>query len=297
MMWTRTDQTGKSPPWQLRPLLLAAALLVGTTGHAEEWTVDQWEQTVYYRHTLNAPEAGSALLRLTAADEYEVFLNGEAIGSDDNWTTVEEYPVELKRRKNELAVRVVNRGRGNGSGLVVEVSAAAQAWVSTFGALQNFWYWSGEPQEDAGWQTKDVSRLDTWQQVQRGQLDRTGVSGWADTLQADVIAGFPGGIDIGQPAGGLSLRSVEGENLAFRLPSNRPEVFDGRSNTGWTVDPTRVERHCPGGSVEPASNQRGAGPDPGQKRRRARPKHPARLRRPSKQRPVWVERGGRAARH
>ena len=111
MMWTRTDQTGKSPPCQLRPLLLAAALLVGTTGHAEEWTVDQWEQTVYYRHTLNAPEAGSALLRLTAVDEYEVFLNGEAIGSDDNWTTVEEYPVELKRRKNELAVRVVNRGR------------------------------------------------------------------------------------------------------------------------------------------------------------------------------------------
>ena len=240
MMWARTDQTGKSPPWQLRPLLLAAALLVGTTGHAEEWSVDQWEQTVYYRHTLNAPEAGSALLRLTAIDEYEVFLNGEAIGSDDNWTTVEEYPVELKRRKNELAVRVVNRGRGNGSGLVVEVSAAAQAWVSTFGALQNFWYWSGDPQEDTGWLTKDVSRLDTWQQVQRGQLDRTGVSGWADTLQADVIAGFPGGIDIGQPAGGLSLRSVEGENLAFRLPSNRPEVFDGRFNTGWTVDPTEL---------------------------------------------------------
>ena len=134
---------------QLRPLLLAAALLVGITGHAEEWAVDQWEQTVYYRHTLNAPEEGSALLRLTAVDEYEVFLNGETIGSDDNWTTMEEYPVELKRRKNELAVRVVNRGRGNGNGLVVEVSAAEQSWVSTFGALQDLWYWSGEPQEDA----------------------------------------------------------------------------------------------------------------------------------------------------
>ena len=232
-MWTKTAA-------QLRPLLLATALLVGTAGHAEEWTVDQWEQAVYYRHTLNAPEAGSALLRLTAIDEYEVFLNGEAIGSDDNWTTMEEYPVELKRRKNELAVRVVNRGAGHGSGLVVEVSAAQQSWVSTFGALQNLWYWSGEPQADAGWQTTDVSRLDAWQQVQRGQLDRTGVSGWSDTLKADVIAGFPGGIDIGQPAGGLSLRSVEGENLAFRLPSNRPEVFDGRSNTGWTVDPTEL---------------------------------------------------------
>ena len=231
MMWMKTDQTGMP----LRPWLLVAALLLGTTGHAEEWTADHWEQTVYYRHTLNAPEAGPALLRLTAADEYEVFLNGETIGSDDDWTTVEEYPVELKRRKNELAVRVVNRGRGNGSGLVMEVSAAEQAWVSTFGALQNLWYWSGEPQADEGWLTKDVSRLDTWQQVQRGQL-----SGWADTLQADVIAGFPGGIDIGQPAGGLSLRSVAGENLAFRLPSNRPEVFDGRFNTGWTVDPTEL---------------------------------------------------------
>ena len=228
-MWTKTG------PW-----LLATALLVGSAGHAEEWTVDQWEQAVYYRHTLNASEAGAALLRLTAIDEYEVFLNGEAIGSDDNWTTMEEYPVELKRRKNELAVRVVNRGQGHGSGLVVEVSTAQQSWVSTFGALQNLWYWSGEPQADAGWQTTDVSRLDAWQQVQRGQLDRTGVSGWSDTLKADVIAGFPGGIDIGQPAGGLSLRSVQGENLAFRLPSNRPEVFDGRSNTGWTVDPTEL---------------------------------------------------------
>ena len=243
-MWTRTDLASNSaqqrPPLQLRPLLLAAALLVSTTGHAEEWTVDQWEQAVYYRHTFNAPEEGSALLRLTAVNEYEVFLNGEAIGSDDNWTTMEEYPVELKRRKNELAVRVVNRGRGNGNGLVVEVSAAEQSWVSTFGALQDLWYWSGEPQEDAGWLTTNVSRLDAWQQVQRGQLDRTGVSGWSDTVKADVIAGFPGGIDIGQPAGGLSLRPVEGENLAFRLPSNRPEVFDGRSNTGWTVDPTEL---------------------------------------------------------
>ena len=230
-MWTRTDQMGKSPPWQLRPLLLAAACWWAPQVMRRNGPLTSGSRPCNYRHTLNAPEAGSALLRLTAIDEYEVFLNGEAIGSDDNWTTMEEYPVELKRRKNELAVRVVNRGRGNGSGLVVEVSTAAQSWVSTFGALQNFWYWSGEPQEDAGWQTKDVSRLDTWQQVQRGQLDRTGVSGWADTLQADVIAGFPGGIDIGQPAGGLSLRSVEGENLAFRLPSNRPEVFDGRSNT------------------------------------------------------------------
>ena len=238
-MWTRTEQASTAAHQRL-PLLLAAALLVGTAGHAEEWTVDQWEQTVYYRHTLNAPEAGSALLRLTAIDEYEVFLNGEAIGRDDNWTTMEEYPVELKRRKNELAVCVVNRGQGHGSGLVVEVSAAQQSWVSTFGALQDLWYWSGEFQEDADWLTANVSRLDAWQQVQRGQLDRTGVSGWSDTLKADVIAGFPGGIDLGRPAGGLSLRSVGGENLALRLPSNRPEVFDGRSNTGWTVDPTEL---------------------------------------------------------
>ena len=217
--------------------IVGLLVLVGSVG-AEEWGVDQWEQTVYYRYTFNVPDTTGAMLRVTAVDEYEVFLNGEVVGGDTDWTTVDEYAVQLQRRNNNLAVRVDNGGQGNGSGLLVEVDAGGQVWTSTSGALQELWYWSGEEQEGDGWLTANVSRSDAWTAVQRGRLERGALTGWADTLGSEVIAGYPGGVDAG--LGGLTLRTVAGENLAFRLPSNRPEVFDGRPNTGWVVDPTEL---------------------------------------------------------
>ena len=222
----------------IKKYLSAAVLLVcmAAGSEAKEWTENSWEQTVYYRYTFNVPAATQALLRLTAVDEYEVFLNGERVGGDADWTTMEEYAVELVRRNNNLAVRVVNRGGGEGSGLVAEVSTEEQVWVSASGTMQELWYWSGAPQLDDAWLTANVSRLEEWTPVQRGRLDRGGVVEWADTLGAEVVAGFPGGVDLGRAEGGISLRSIAGENLAFRLPSNRSAVFDGRSNTGWNVD-------------------------------------------------------------
>ena len=237
-MPTNTHSANRLARWL--PLILIGTLLAAMPSLGEEWTVEQWEQTVYYRYTFNAAEAASGLLRLTAVDEYEVFLNGELVGSDGDWATIEEYPVDVKRRKNELAVQVANRGLGNGSGLVLEISAGEQVWTSNFGALQDQWYWSGEPQEDTDWLSADVRRSAAWQPVQRGQLNRGEVANWDDVLGTDVIAGFPGGIDVGQAGGGLSPRSLGGVNLAFRMPSNRPEVFDGRPNTSWTVDPTEL---------------------------------------------------------
>ncbi len=220
------------------PPIVGLVLAVLSPAAAAEWQVAQWDQTVYYRLTFNAAEATQAELRLTAVNEYEVFLNGDAVGSDGDWTTVEELAVELQGGANHLAVRVANWGQGTGSGLLVEVVASEQAWLSTTSGLQEVWRWSGDPQQGTDWLTAEVSEIAGWTTVQRGWLERHTLSGWDDTLGAEVIAGYPGGVDVG--GDGLSLRTVEGENLALSQSANRPEVFDGQAESVWTIEPDEL---------------------------------------------------------
>ena len=220
------------------PSVVGFALAVLSPAAAAEWQIAQWDQTVYYRLTFNAAEATPAALRLTAVNEYEVFLNGESVGSDGDWTTIEELAVELQGGANHLAVRVENWGQGNGSGLIVAVIAGDQVWLSTTSGLQEVWRWSGDPQQGTDWLTADVSELAGWTTVQRGWLEHPRLSGWDDALGAEVIAGYPGGIDVG--GDGLSLRTVEGENLALSQSANRPEVFDGQAESVWTIEPDEL---------------------------------------------------------
>ena len=219
-------------------LVVGLVLTALSPAAAAEWQIAQWDQTVHYRLTFNAAEATQAALRLTAVNEYEVFLNGDSVGSDGDWTTVEELAVELQGGANHLAVRVENWGQGNGSGLLVEVVAGDQAWLSTTSGLQEVWRWSGDPQQGTDWLTADVSEIAGWTTVQRGWLERPRLSGWDDTLGAEVIAGYPGGVDVG--GDGLSLRTVEGENLALSQSANRPEVFDGQAESVWTIEPDEL---------------------------------------------------------
>lgn len=208
-------------------------------GSAAEWTVQQWEQTVYYRFTFEAPAAAAGVLRIAAADEYELFLNGAAVGGDTVWTTAEEYPVSLQSRANHLGVRVRNRGQGAGSGLLVELVAAGQVWTSNTRGLNEVWLWSATP-PSPDWLTADLSRDPAWRPAQLGNLDRSRIRPWADTLGAEIIAGFSDEVDTGQPEGGIALRAVRGENLALGKPANRPEVFDGRPATTWTINPDEL---------------------------------------------------------
>ncbi|MCY3789435.1 MAG: hypothetical protein OXH63_11675, partial [Gemmatimonadetes bacterium] len=75
---------------KVMPLVVGFVLAVLSPAAAAEWQIAQWDQTVHYRLTFNAAEATQAALRLTAVNEYEVFLNGDSVGSDGDWTTVEE---------------------------------------------------------------------------------------------------------------------------------------------------------------------------------------------------------------
>ena len=220
------------------PPVVGLVLAVLSPAVAAEWQIAQWDQIVYYRLTFNVAEATPAALSLTAVNEYEVFLNGDAVGSDGDWTTVEELAVELQGGDNHLAVRVENWGQGNGSGLIVEVVASEQVWLSTTSGLQEVWRWNGDPQQGTDWLTADVSEIAGWTTVQRGWLERHRLSGWDDTLEAEVITGYPGGVDVG--GDGLSLRTVEGENLALSQSANRPEVFDGQAESVWTIEPDEL---------------------------------------------------------
>ena len=220
--------------WTVPTLSLLTARGIG----AVEWPVDQWEQTVYYQYAFDAAAAGDGLLRITAVDEYEVSFNGAALGTDASWETMEEYAIALERGDNYLAVRVTNHGRGEGSGLLVEVtSAEAESWTSHTRGLEEVWRWTAETPEDDGWLTDDLGNDAAWSPVQRGNLDRNGITAWEDTSGAEIVAGFAGGVDVGRTDGGLTLRTVEGENLALRKPSRRIEVFDGRASTTWTINP------------------------------------------------------------
>ena len=219
-------------------IAIAVALWSAGSTAAAEWTAREWPQVIYYRYTFSAPASGRATLHLTSIDEYEVFFNGRSLGENDDWTTMDEYPLSLVNGDNELAVQTTNRGQRIGAGLIAEIRDEDETVnrISRAGGVNEVWRWTAEPQRGTAWQRNDVIEDPAWRPVQLGYLDREGVGGdWEDTLGAEVVAGFPGGIDIGRPEGGLTLRTVFGENIALGFSSSRPEAFDGNGDTAWKI--------------------------------------------------------------
>jgi len=220
--------------------LAATLLCLGAVG-ADEWSDSQWERTLYYRYTFTPPASGSATLRVTAVDDYQVFFNGSNAGSDSEWTTMDEYSVNLGSGANDVAIQVNNGGKGQGSGLILEIQSDDGTWTSNTSGLNEVWRWTEVAQTGTGWTTADVSEDEAWTPVQGGNLDRAAIRtasiGWKDSLDAEVVAGFPGDIDIGRSELGITLRNVDGENLALNKPSsNRPDVFDGDPSTDWNIN-------------------------------------------------------------
>jgi putative heme-binding domain-containing protein len=101
-------------------LLLALLLaLAGGPGRCSAvdgswvWFGDMDDQPRYLRRSFDLPAAAtSATLTVTADNVYTVFLNGERLGGDAAWESVETYDVAKKLRAgpNVLALEVANRG-------------------------------------------------------------------------------------------------------------------------------------------------------------------------------------------
>ena len=221
---------------------LAATVLCLGNVRADEFTVSDWERTLYYRYTFTPSASGRATLRITAVDNHEIFFNGSRLtASDDDGMAMEEHSISLGSGENHIAIRVDNNGDGRGSGLILEIQSEDGVWTSNTSGLNEMWRWTAEAQSGTGWTEADVSDNDEWFPVQGGNLDRAAIAGasseWSDTLNSEIVAGFPGNIDIGRPELGITLRNVDGENLALNKPSsNRPDVFDGDPKTDWNIN-------------------------------------------------------------
>ena len=212
---------------------LVACLLLMLAGgsHAEVWTQDTYRNTLYYRTTFAADSSASGLLHIAAVDSFAVYFNGVSIGANASWNQMHTYPVNVLSGDNALAVEVVNRGLGVGNGLLAVVAVDSLRYGETDPQAQT-WYWTARPPADTDWQVADIAEQPGWQVVQAGSANRALIEGLPDPAP-DLVAGFPGGTDIGGVVGGVVLKQIRGENLALGRPSNRIEAVDGDLRTAW----------------------------------------------------------------
>jgi hypothetical protein len=231
-------------PSMIRAISLALFLLAGAV-HADTWEQTTWRRTAFYRATLSTEQAVPGTLQVAAVDSYEVWFNGEHVGSGSDWTKVLTVPVELDSGANHLALRVVNHGLGVGNGLLTHLHAHLEdsllvAPTTTDRSLVP-WYWSAQEPADSAWTTADVSKARGWAVPQEGFIDRARLSVPVSSAAA-VLAGFADDVDIGSKAGSVGLKRVDGVNLALGNPRSPEETSDGDLRSAWRGRPNPINQ-------------------------------------------------------
>ncbi len=228
------------PGWSLAALLLAFTW-PATAQLLERAGIDTWATTAYYLGYAEFANKVDGQIRITAAERYTLFLNGDLIGANDDPGSVEIYEVEFKKRTNMVAVVVEHDGATGDFGLFCVLEAEAEGVLMPSSPTDRVtpWFWTDftlENKEKAAWTKLKLNKLSghevddqavTWRAVQAGSLDPERFPEFADLdlTRARSIAGFPGGLDGSR--GGLRLRSFEGQNLAFNTFSRDPKLIDG----------------------------------------------------------------------
>ncbi len=233
--------------------LLAAALILCCGPLFAQLTrtaVTTWPTTTYYIGHPSFDPAVDGQIRITAGGSYALYLNGDLVGADDDPVTVETYEVSFKRRENQVAVVVEHDGTPSPYGLFCVLEGGEedeeQQFVSSPTDRSVSWFWTGFPlanEEDADWTTmrfRDVSEYEEdgqavgWQSVQAGTLSLLDVAEFEDLdlTRTNSIAGFAGGLAANR--GGLQLRELSGQNVAFNSRSTEPNMVDGDLSTAVT---------------------------------------------------------------
>lgn len=234
-------------------VLVAGMLFINSTGQSisavesvKEYTLDAWPHRIYYLAVLSGPNApyDDITVHITAMNNYTLYVNGELIGSDNDWRTVEAWPVNVGGSNDiVLAVKVDNSGMSGGNGLMVDIDAGTD-WIGTTTLKRRsavisgtrrlipvlWWYYTGDITELMGdeWYTLNynpstgISALDSsiitdeMGQVIKGNIDEAQLDYHHDA-NIEIVAGYIGNIDFGGVEdGGIQLRSIEGENLALK---------------------------------------------------------------------------------
>jgi len=205
----------------------------------ERARISTWATTTHYLGYAEFAGKVDGQIRITAADRYTLYLNGDLIVADDDPGTVEVYPVEFKKRTNMVAVVVEHDGAAGDYGLFCVLEAEGVLMPSSPTDRVTPWFWTGfalDNEEKAAWMKIKLNKLSDheeddqaviWRTVQAGSLDPGGYAEFADLdlTSARSVAGFPGGLNGSQ--GELRLRSFEGQNLAFNTFSGDPKLIDG----------------------------------------------------------------------
>jgi hypothetical protein len=154
------------------------------------------------------------------------------------------YPITIGRGDNHIGVKVVNRGRGAGNGLIAAVVGPVTDSLnvqrdSTFAASTTdrswlTWHWNDQDLQGTAWTTATgLGDDETWRFVQTGSVEKTQIEELVDP-SLEMVAGFPGDVDIGGVAGSVVLKQIRGQNLALNsVTNNRFETVDGDLNTDW----------------------------------------------------------------
>ena len=248
MLFVDVPQSAFDAPSYLPSMIRAISLalfVLATAAHADTWEQTTWRRTAFYRGTISTEQAAPGTLQVAAVDSYEVWFNGEYVGSGSDWTQVLTVPVELDSGVNHLALRVVNHGLGVGNGFLTHLRAHLEDSLlvapSTTDRSLVPWYWSDQEPADLAWTTADVSKSDDWAVPQEGSIDRDRLSvpvSWS----AAVLAGFSGDVDIGSMAGSVSLNRLDGVNLALGNPRSPEETSDGDLRTAWRGRPDPIDQ-------------------------------------------------------
>lgn len=215
------------------PALLAAAAIawaLAVPAFGETWVQDTWQRTTYYRATFAASEGQAGQLYVAAVDSYAVYLNGAPVAGDSTWARMGVSPIVVNAGDNHLAVVVANRGGGVGHGLVVRLETDSTRAVTTTDRSLLTWRWTDEAPDGSAWRTAPPG--EDWQPVQGGLIDTAAIAGFGGA-GAEVVAGYGGGVDAGGEVRGVTLKRIQGENLALDKPANRVETVDGDLLTAW----------------------------------------------------------------
>jgi len=216
-----------------------------------------WSNNIYYVASLSGKYGqengyGDVIISITAIDEYTLYVNGVEIGSDDDWESVEEYTVNIGADVINIGVKVVNHGRGEGNGLVVDIDTGStdQLLTSTTirhseeigGELKNvpiaWWTFDNTAKEvlgfgDDNWYVFDetmFAKTSITKHMKRAMLGSMGDVDYNFSPGVEVITGYfhttitSYNVDIGYTeGGGIALRRIEGENIALHKDSEAPD--------------------------------------------------------------------------
>ena len=114
----------KSVPMKcLSMFLLIICAVAASHGGQSPWSAswiwnDVPAKDMWFRKTLTAPrEVKQAKIAVTADNRYELYVNGNSVGSDGDWTTLETYDVTRYVRKglNVVAVKATDTGADLGA--------------------------------------------------------------------------------------------------------------------------------------------------------------------------------------